>query len=98
MVFWGTRSRVQQLMTVSMNCRNCQRPTIHGLRRAQKKFTLYFIPIVPISTRHYLQCNLCGARSAITNDRATELQQQAAMGQNSNRTSGPLPGDPPLQR
>ena len=48
MVVWGTRSRVQQLMTVSMNCKNCQRVTVHGLRRAQKKFTLYFVPLAPL--------------------------------------------------
>ena len=95
MVFWGTRSRVRQLMTVNINCRNCKRTTVHGLRRAEKKFTLYFIPLFPISTRHYLQCNVCGARGAITKDRAVELQQQKEMGQNPNRAPSPAPGDTP---
>jgi hypothetical protein len=96
MVVWGSRRRVQQLMTVSMSCKNCQRSTVHNLRRAQKKFTLYFVPIAPMSTQHYLQCSLCGAASEITKDRAAELQQQKEMDQNSNRVSGPLPGDTPL--
>jgi len=96
MVVWGSRSRVQQLMTVNMNCKNCQRNTVHGLRRAQKKFTLYFVPLAPMSTKHYLQCNMCGAASEITKDRATELQQQQEMDRNSNRASGPLPGDTAL--
>ncbi|WP_369390425.1 zinc-ribbon domain-containing protein [Streptomyces sp. CG1] len=74
-----------------MNCKNCQRSTIHSLRYAQKKFTLYFIPLAPLSTQHYLQCNVCGATSEITKDRATELQQQKEMDQK----SGPLPGDTP---
>jgi hypothetical protein len=96
MVIYGTNRRVKQLMTLSMNCKNCQRGTIHTLRRAQKKFTLYFVPVAPLSTQHYLQCNLCGATSEITKYRAAELQQQKEMDQNSNPASGPLPGDTPL--
>lgn len=96
MVIWGTNRRVQQLMTVSMNCRNCQRGTIHTLPRAQKKFSLYFVPLFPLSTQHYLQCNLCGATSEVSKERVSELQQQKEMDQNSNRASDPLPGDNPL--
>jgi hypothetical protein len=93
MVVWGTRRRVQQLMTVGMDCKNCQRSTVHSLRRAQKKFTLYFVPLAPLSTHHYLQCNVCGATSEITKDRAAELQRQQEMDQSSNLPSDPLPGD-----
>jgi zinc ribbon protein len=96
MVVWGTRSRVQQLMTVSMNCKNCQRVTVHGLRRAQKKFTLYFVPLAPLSTRHYLQCNICGAASEITKEHVAQLQERKEMDQSANLASGPLPGDAPL--
>jgi hypothetical protein len=39
MVVWGTRRKVNQLMTVSMSCKNGQRNTVLTLRRAQKKFT-----------------------------------------------------------
>ncbi len=96
MVVWGTRRKVNQLMTVSMSCKNCQRNTVHSLRRAQKKFTLYFVPLAPMSTHHYLQCNVCGATSEITRERATELQQQRQMDVSSTPASGPLPGDMPL--
>ena len=41
MVIYGTNRRVRQLMTVSMNCKNCQKGTIHTLRRAQKKCYSY---------------------------------------------------------
>ncbi len=87
MVFYGTSTRVQELMTFASTCKTCQRNTVHSLRRRQKKGTLYFVPLVPISSKYYAQCNVCGATADISKERAQELQQRWAAWQKGENSS-----------
>lgn len=78
MIIWGFRRYIQQLAMLTMVCQGCHNPSAHALRRALTKFTLFFIPLFPISSKYFLQCTFCGANSRMTKEQAEELRAQAA--------------------
>jgi hypothetical protein len=86
LLIWGTRRYVQQLLMTMLVCNNCHNPAAHALRKFTTKFTLFFIPLFPISTRHTLQCTYCGAVGELTKEQA-----EALVAQNVAATQQPAP-------
>lgn len=77
-IFWGWRTRVLQLAMVTFLCGRCGNPSAHALRKAVTKFTLFFIPLFPISVKYSSQCTFCGATNRLTKEQALQVQAQAA--------------------
>jgi len=73
MIIFGTRRTIERLLVVALTCGMCGHGAAHVLMRATTRFTPFFIPLFPISTRHILQCTRCGARGQITPDQAQHL-------------------------
>ncbi|MCL2716767.1 MAG: zinc ribbon domain-containing protein [Alphaproteobacteria bacterium] len=61
MIFiWGTKGRIKTIGQGTFNCPNCRAPRQYEHRRAQRWFTLYFIPVFPMSTLgESVTCNAC---------------------------------------
>jgi hypothetical protein len=76
-LIWGFRSYLRQLAMLTLVCGGCHTPAAHGLRQRVTKFTLFFIPLFPISKRYQLQCTLCGRAYDIAKDQAEQLIAQA---------------------
>jgi len=91
MIIYGWRRSVRQLATATYVCGTCQNPTAHALRRTATKFTLFFIPLFPISSKYFTVCTFCGATNKLTK---AEAQQVTAMQQ---QPQGPPPA-PQLQQ
>ncbi|ROS40580.1 zinc-ribbon domain-containing protein [Amycolatopsis thermoflava] len=92
MLIYGWRKSVQELATATYLCGNCQNPSAHALRRAVTKFTLFFIPLFPISSKYFTVCTFCGMTNKLTKDEAQQvqaMQQQAPAPQ-------PMPQQPPV--
>jgi ribosomal protein L32 len=65
-IIFGTSHRKKALGQVSRQCPRCQRDTIHTLERRQSWFTLFFIPIFPVTKATYVaRCNLCGQETVV---------------------------------
>jgi hypothetical protein len=79
MIIWGTRSYIYQLAMITLLCGRCGNPSAHALRRRVMKFTLFFIPLFPISSKYSTQCTFCGAQTAVPKEQAEQLQAQATM-------------------
>ncbi|GAA3809675.1 zinc-ribbon domain-containing protein [Amycolatopsis tucumanensis] len=90
MLIYGWRKSVQELATATYLCGNCQNPSAHALRRAVTKFTLFFIPLFPISSKYFTVCTFCGMTNKLTKD---EAQQVQAMQQ---QAPQPVPQQPPV--
>ncbi|WP_107655034.1 zinc ribbon domain-containing protein [Nocardia suismassiliense] len=90
MVIFGWRQYAHRLAVLTMVCTSCGNPAAHILRKLVTKFTLFFVPLIPLSTKHSLQCTWCGAESKLTKQQATELAGRA---QTENVHSG-QPADP----
>jgi hypothetical protein len=69
---------VQQLLMTMLVCNNCHNPAAHALRKFTTKFTLFFIPLFPISSRYQLQCTYCGFASELAKEQAQALVAQHA--------------------
>jgi|GEM_PF-275798 len=66
-IIWGTRHRVKALGQSPRTCPRCQHETVHTLERRQSWFTLFFIPIFPVTKATYVaRCNLCGQETVVT--------------------------------
>ena len=87
MIIFGTRRYVYQLGMVLLVCGRCGNSTAHALRKRVAKFTLFFIPLFPFSTKFSTQCSGCGVQHSLTKEQAAQLQasRQAPQAQ-----SGPV--------
>ncbi|QDY79008.1 zinc-ribbon domain-containing protein [Streptomyces qinzhouensis] len=89
MIIFGTKGYLYQLAIVTLVCGRCGNPAAHTLRKRVTKFTLFFVPLFPVSTKYGTQCTFCGAESQLSGDQAEQLQAQAA--------TAPAPGHGPQQ-
>jgi zinc ribbon protein len=69
MIIFGIRGgkRNDHGPALPVTCPNCNNQTFYRYLTVTKWFTLFFIPVVPISSKHYLMCPVC--------TRATELDR-----------------------
>ncbi|WP_221353723.1 zinc-ribbon domain-containing protein [Streptomyces beigongshangae] len=80
MIIFGTKGYLHQLAILTLLCGQCGNPAAHTLSKRVTKFTLFFVPLFPVSTKHTTQCTFCGAQQKITKEQAEQLQVQAAHG------------------
>jgi hypothetical protein len=75
MLIWGTRWSAFTLGQLSYACSHCRKTTIHSAIARKGKFTLFFMPLFPISKQYLISCNLCGLRLKAVNDLRSQLEQ-----------------------
>ncbi|MFC8239890.1 zinc-ribbon domain-containing protein [Streptomyces chartreusis] len=80
MIIFGTKGYLYQLAILTLVCGQCGNPAAHTLRKRVTKFTLFFVPLFPVSTRYATQCTFCGAEHKVPQEQAEQLQAQAAAG------------------
>ncbi|MFD3524418.1 zinc-ribbon domain-containing protein [Streptomyces sp. NPDC058653] len=78
MIIFGTKGYVYQLAILTLVCGQCGNPSAHTLRKRVSKFTLFFVPLFPYSTKHYTQCTFCGVEHRVPNEQAEQLLAQSA--------------------
>lgn len=66
---------------MNLLCPQCQNPAAHRLHRIVNRFTLFFVPLFPVSTKHVLDCTFCGFRRTPTTAQAAKLRRLAESGQ-----------------
>jgi hypothetical protein len=81
MIILGVRGSTTLLATMNLVCPQCQNPAAHRLYRIVNKFTLFFVPLFPVSTRHVIDCTFCGLRRTPTKAQAAKLQRLAQSGE-----------------
>jgi hypothetical protein len=77
MIIFGTKGYLYQLAILTLVCGHCGNPSAHTLRKRVTKFTLFFVPLFPISTKYATQCTFCGAEQKVTKEQAEQLEAQA---------------------
>ncbi|WP_433726028.1 hypothetical protein ACQP0C_32010 [Nocardia sp. CA-129566] len=95
MLIWGWQKRIYTLAMITLVCGRCGNPAAHAVRKLVTKFTLFFIPLFPISTKHTLECTWCGASSPVAAPQVQDLLARAngePMGTAQNQQ--PAPGAP----
>lgn len=92
MIIFGTKGYLYQLAILTLVCGRCGNPAAHALRKRVTKFTLFFVPLFPVSTKYATQCTFCGAEQKVTKEQAEQLQAQDA-----GRYGGQAHGQPQQQ-
>ncbi|MFR9767894.1 hypothetical protein [Nocardia sp. SC052] len=77
MLIWGWQKRIHTLAMITLICGRCGNPAAHALRKLVTKFTLFFIPLFPLSTKHHLECTWCGASSPVAGPQVPDLLARA---------------------
>ncbi|GLW49184.1 hypothetical protein Stsp02_48450 [Streptomyces sp. NBRC 14336] len=78
MIIFGTKGYLYQLAILTLVCGQCGNPAAHTLRKRVTKFTLFFVPLFPVSTKYSTQCTFCGLEQKLTKEQAEQLQAQSA--------------------
>ncbi|MCF3961917.1 zinc-ribbon domain-containing protein [Streptomyces fuscigenes] len=81
MILFGTRTYFFQLAILTLVCGRCGNPATHALRKRVLKFTLFFVPLFPISTKYWTQCGHCGAEKQVPKEQAEGLVATVNQGQ-----------------
>ncbi|MFD7088293.1 zinc-ribbon domain-containing protein [Streptomyces sp. NPDC059896] len=100
MIIFGTKGYLYQLAILTLVCGQCGNPSAHTLRKRVTKFTLFFVPLFPFSTKFATQCTFCGAERQVTKEQADQLMAQGngqASGQDYGQGGGQPYGQPQQQ-
>ncbi|MFB9237943.1 zinc-ribbon domain-containing protein [Plantactinospora siamensis] len=72
-LLFGLSTKVSRLGVVPATCPHCGQHAAQVINRRATRFTLFFIPLIPIRTRYDRQCTFCGARYEISRAEAERL-------------------------
>lgn len=78
MIIFGTRLYLYQLAILTLTCRHCGNPAAHTVMKHVTKFTLFFVPLFPFSTKYVTQCTFCGMEQEVPKEWAEQSRAQAA--------------------
>jgi len=70
LLIFGTRVSAVLIVLVMMVCPHCHVEAQQRVVKHVNKFTLFFIPLFPVSTRYFVECSNCGAATALTKEEA----------------------------
>jgi len=62
-VVWGTRGFEKDLgdTNITGTCSHCNNEVTMRAKKIGRKFTLFWIPLFPVKTAHYILCPICSA-------------------------------------
>jgi hypothetical protein len=65
-LLFGSRVSEKIVNVVAFVCGFCRTDAPQNVIKASNKFTLFFVPLFPFSTRYVNECSNCGGRTALT--------------------------------
>jgi hypothetical protein len=71
-ILFGFRRKSARLATIFVMCARCHTPAAHALHRTRRYFTLFFIPLIPLGTKYFSTCTMCGQVTQITKEGADQ--------------------------
>ena len=76
-IIWGTRT-FKKIMTQTgpYTCNNCNNAVHFQLLRVATWFTLFFIPIFPVSFKYFHICPICSQGQQVKKDIAKNIMAQ----------------------
>ncbi len=76
---FGVRTKSQALGQFERPCVKCARPTMHAAIEAKRRFTLFFIPVIPLGTNYATRCGVCGLALKSTAEIKNQLTASKVM-------------------
>src|ERR1039458_84645 len=85
-ILFGFRRKSSRLATIFVMCAHDHTPPARALTRTRRFFTLFFIPVIPLGTKYFTTCTMCGHATRITKEGADQYLASVT------RPSGPPSG------
>lgn len=73
MIIFGFRSFVKSLAVLTLICRKCQHRAAHRVVQRSRWFTLFFVPLIPLSFTRFTTCTMCAASYKISKENAQQM-------------------------
>lgn len=89
-MIFGTSGYATQLGTMMGWCQRCRNNCPQHIVRRGSKFSLFFIPLFPVSSHYGIECEICRATRRLDKDEAERLAEQINSG-------APIAGQAPQQ-
>ena len=78
LLIFGTRAYETLIVLVMMVCPHCHVEAQQRVVKLVNRFTLFFIPLFPVSTKYFVECSNCGIATALTKEQADHSVQWVA--------------------
>lgn len=86
------------LGVLSLVCGFCKVQAAQRILKRVTKFTLFFIPLFPVSTRHFVTCVNCGGTTEIAKQQVDQyLESSRTSASSANSTRGSAQTDPAFE-
>lgn len=72
-VIFGLSGYTDVLGEMAADCGRCHNHSVHHIIKQGNKFSLFFIPLFPVSGHHALACTICGQQRRLTKEEALSL-------------------------
>ncbi|HEV7955620.1 MAG: zinc-ribbon protein [Microbacteriaceae bacterium] len=69
-LLFGTRASHALLSVVTFVCGFCGQNVAQQVVKSVNRFTLFFVPLFPVSTRYFVECSNCGGTTSLTKAQA----------------------------
>jgi hypothetical protein len=69
-LLFGTRARDALLVLVTFACQVCGVTAPQRVLHRTLRFTLFFVPLIPLRSTYRVECSNCGAETRLTKDQA----------------------------
>ena len=77
MIIFGTKTSPKVIGGSKKSCTSCKKKTVHGFVKVTEWFTLYFIPLIPVSKELLCICGACGNKEKIEGDAKKSILEAA---------------------
>ena len=69
-LIFGLSSRDFLVTTLLFRCERCQNDGAHQLVRRVRRLSFFFVPLIPLGTRHLDVCTVCGRTIGVPREMA----------------------------
>jgi hypothetical protein len=75
---WGHQTTKDYGPAVPMTCPNCRNNAYWHLLHIRVWFTLFFVPVIPYESKHYLLCEICSRGMELNGEQITKAKELSA--------------------
>jgi hypothetical protein len=92
-LIFGIKRMAKRLATVFALCGHCATPAAQVVGSRSTWFSLFFIPVIPLGSKYFSTCTLCGTTTSL--DKAQAMLLAASADQGSAQQGSAQPGSLP---
>lgn len=74
MIIFGYKTRPKVMAKFQYKCEKCKHKTIHTVIKVTYWFDLYFIPIIPFSSKMIVTCAACGSGGELSKEGKEKME------------------------